>query len=334
MTQEFNQYRDKTGAQINEQQATINQFEEQLRQLTEEKDAAENQTRALQADMQSSGDQKNNEHARAIEQLTQENQQQLQQQQQQLTQRIEEADRRVSELEEQLRQKTEEHKQTSQQLDENQNQVQGQVANLQRELERRTQENQQLIDRIIAATEAINQANEELQVMTGSIEGAQNKQEIETLLNDITQQLDQSIQNISRSMQGQPLIPPRMPAIDTNTQLQLQGRQITYGQLMAGLQRKTSQLQRQGVPDEQNKYAIVLNGLRGLNNPNSANIELLLQSNNISIKENGVSGGKRKTKKNRKQKGGFTYKISSKRTGITSKSSRRSTRNSSRRSSR
>ena len=57
-------------------------------------------------------------------------------------------------------------------------------------------------------------------------------------------------------------------------------------------------------------------------------------SNNISIKENGVSGGKRKTKKNRKQNGGFTYKISSKRTGITSKSSRRSTRNSSRRSSR
>ena len=266
MTEEFKQYKDKTEAQINEQQATINQFEEQLRQLTEQKDAAENQTRALQADMQSSGDQKNNEHARAIEQLT--------------------------------------------------------------------QENQQLIDRIIAATEAINLANEELQAMTGSIEGAQNKQEIETLLNEITQQLDQSIQNISRSIQGQPPIPPQMPAIDTNTQLQLQGRQITYGQLMAGLQRKTSQLQRQGVPDEQNKYAIALNGLRGLNNPNSANIELLLQSNNISIKENGVSGGKRKTKKNRKQKGGFTYKISSKRTGITSKSSRRSTRNSSRRSSR
>jgi hypothetical protein len=167
--------------------------------------------------------------------------------------------------------------------------------------------------------------------MTGSIEGAQNKQEIEALLNDITQQLDQSIQNISRSMQGQAPMPPRMPTIDTNTQLQLQGRKISYGELITGLQRKASQLQRQGVPDEQNKYAIVINGLRGLNKPNSANIEVLLQSNSVTIKENGVFGGKRKTKKNRKQKGGFTYKISSKRRGITSKSSRRkSTLNSSR----
>lgn len=341
VTQEFNEYRDKTESKINEQQSKINQFEEQLRQITEQlrlateqKESAENQARALQANMQASGDQKDKEHALAIEQLTQENQQQLQQQQQQLTQRIEEADRKVAELEEQLRQKTEEHQQTRQQLDENQNQVQGQVANLQKEIDRLTQENQQLINRIIAATDAINQANEELQLMTGSIEGAQNKQEIEALLNDITEQLDQSIQNISRSMQGQSPMPPRMPAMDTNTQLQIQGRKISYGELITGLQRKASQLQRQGLPDQQNKYAIVINALRGLNNPNSANIELLLQSNSITIKENGVFGGKRKTKKNRKQKGGFTYKISSKRRGITSKSSRRSTRSNSRRSSR
>ena len=105
---------------------------------------------------------------------------------------------------------------------------------------------------------------------------------------------------------------------------------MTYGQLIKDLQRKSSQLQRQGLPVDKNKYIKVINSLKGLDNIDSSNIEQLLQSNDVTIKENGVSGGRRKTKKNKKQKGGYTYKKDIKRRSITYKSSRRNSRRSSR----
>jgi chromosome segregation ATPase len=352
VTQEFNEHRDRTQADINDKQNRIEQMEEQLRQLTEQlrvvtnqKENAENSLRALQAETQASGNQKDIEHAEAIRQLSEANERQLQEQRQQLTQRIEEADSVTNRLEQQLRQKIDEYQQTQQQLNDHQTQAQGQVAELQRQIDVLTQENQQLIQRLMAATQAINEANDELETIVNSVPNAQTKQEVDALLNEITQQLEQSIQNISRAAQGQqlqeqvlpppPLVASQPGRIAPNTPVQINGYNMTYGQIISQLDTKARQEAR-NTGNKDNKYKRAADQLRVLNDP--AQIPAILGTNGVNIKAgrdgNGVISGGRKTKKNRKQKGGFTYKIASKRKDITSKSSRRSSRNSSRRSSR
>jgi len=343
ITQEFNDHKGRTQTQINEQQAKIDQLEEQLRQLTEQlrvaneqKEAAENNFKALQADTQASGDEKDKAHALALAQLAEENRKQLEQQQQQLTQRIDEADKKVTELEEQLRQKTAEHEQSQQQLGENQNQAQGQVAELQRQIDVLTQENQQLIQRLMAATQAINEANDELEAIVNSVPNAQTKQEVDALLNEITAQLEQSIQNISRAAQGQPPQGTQGGQVDPNTNFEISGYNISYGQIFSQLNRKSTQLARTN-PGSDNKYKTALTQIKASRDP--ANIPTILNTNGITIKAapdgSGVISGGRKTRKNRKQKGGFTYKVGVKRRNITSTSkSRRTSRFSSRKSSR
>lgn len=336
ITQEFNDHKGRTQTQINEQQAKIDQLEEQLRQLTEhlrlaneQKESADNNLKALQADTQARGDEKDKAHAQALAQLAEENRQQLEQQQQQLTQRIDEADKQVTELQEQLRQKTAEYEQLQQQLGENQNQVQGRVAELQRQIDVLTQENQQLSQRLMSATQAINEANDELEVIVNSVPNAQTKQEVDALLNEITEQLEQSIQNISRAAQGQPL---QGGQIDPNTNFQISGYNISYGQIFSQLNRKSSQLARTN-PGSDNKYKTAFTQIKASRDP--ANIPTILNNNGIIIKAgpdgNGLISGGRKTRKNRKQKGGFTYKVGVKRRNIISTSkSRRSSRKSSR----
>jgi len=343
ITQEFNEHKNRTQTQINDNQNRIDQLEEQLRQLTEQlrvaneqKESAENNLKALQADTQAKGDEKDKAHAQALAQLAEENRQQLEQQQQQLTQRIDAADKQVTELQEQLRQKTDEHQQTQQQLGENQNQAQGQVAELQKQIDVLTQENQQLIQRLMAATQAINEANDELEAIVNSVPNAQTKQEVDALLNEITEQLEQSIQNISRAAQGQ--LPQGAQGaqggqVNSNTNFEISGYNMNYGQIISQLDKKAKQLARSN-PTAENKYKTALEQIRS----NPANTPTILTNNVITIKAgpdgSGVISGGRKTRKNRKQKGGFTYKVGVRRRSITSKSSRRTSRNSSRKSSR
>ena len=348
VTQEFNQHREATQREIDTRQNRIDEMEGQLRQLTEQlrvateqKEAAEAKANSLQTELTNQGDQQA-VHAQQIEALTKQNQERLKEQQEGLKARIAEGDAANIALHDQLQEKTREHEQALQQLNERQGLAEGQVAELQRQIQDLTQENQQLIDRIKAATEAINEANDELAAIVDSVPNAQTKQEVDALLNEITQQLEQSIQNISRAAQGQPAaqvvatpapvnqsqpklfqpnnIPANTPVQvnDTNTML--------YGVLLNELFIKSKQLARNN-PTAKNKYKEAAQELQNVVNPNE--IRNILKKNSIEVKNNKISGG-RKTRKNRKQKGGFTYKVGVKRRNIKSKSSRRSSRRSSR----
>ena len=342
VTQEFNAHKDRRESQINDQQIRINQMEEQLRQVNDQKEALERQAQALQAqalqaELSAQGDQQA-AHAKQIKDLTDENQRQLQEQEQQLTQRINDCEAKIAGFEEQLRNKDAEHQQTREQLDQNQNQAQGQVAELQRQIDVLTQENQQLIQRLMAATQAINEANDELEAIVNSVPNTQTKQEVDALLNEITQQLEQSIQNISRAAQGQPPQGAQRDQVDQNTIIKVNGINMTYGKIISELDRKAKQLARSN-PAAENKYNKALSEIRASGNP--ANVSKILTDNTITIKAgvdgSGIASGGRKTRKNRKnkkQRGGFTYRTGSKRRGITSKSIRRHSRNTSRRSSR
>ena len=81
------------------------------------------------------------------------------------------------------------------------------------------------------------------------------------------------------------------------------------------------------LPGQQgDKYRNAVKQLANLSDP--ANVSQVLASNNIAFKNGKIMGG-RKTRKIRKQKGGFTYKSTSVRKRITStatRSSRRSSR--------
>lgn len=349
INQQFTEYRDQTQAQLVERQNRIDEMEGQLANLTREKEAAENQLRELQNQIQARGDQKDIEHAEALRRLTEDTQRQLQEKDAQilqLTQRIHDYDQQILELQEQLRNKDNEHQETRNQLDQHQNQAQGQVDDLNREIERLSIENRSLVRKLIDSTEAIHQANEELELIINSIPDATQQEEVDGLLNSI----QQSIENISRAAQGQPLLgqppqpqgqPPQgqppQPRIDPNIPVQVSGYNMTYGEILSQLQIKARQEAR-STGNQDNKYNRVLIQIQNSGNP--AEIENLLRRSAVSIKRgrngNGTISGGRKTRKNRKnkQKGGFTYRTNSKRRGITLKSSRRSSRNSSRRSSR
>jgi chromosome segregation ATPase len=336
INQEFTQYKSTTENNLKGLYSEIDQLEAQLRDVTQQKESAENQTKALQADIQASGDQKDKEHAEQIDKIGQDNQRQLQEQEQQLTQKINDCEAKITDLQSQLQSKTDEHQQTSQQLDDHKTQTQGQVADLQKQIDELTKFNQELIQRLKTATEAINEANDELASIVESVPNAQTKQEVDSLLNQITQQLEDSILNISRAAQGQPMtnlvnIAPSGQPYDVET---------NFNNLMAihANNTQTNQyttfirtLKRRGAL--QNSINKIINNAQRGDQASIQQLKEILQQNRLIVPAQ--HAGKRKTmKKRRKQKGGFTYKTNSKRRSITSKASRRSSTNSSRKSSR
>ena len=103
---------------------------------------------------------------------------------------------------------------------------------------------------------------------------------------------------------------------------------MSYSTLMKQLEEKSVQVYRDtGI--ENNKYKVALEELKMVQT--AEEIGPILRNGNIDIKDNIVMGG-RKTKKNRKQKGGFIYKFNTRRK-ILSNNSRRSSKKSSKRSS-
>jgi hypothetical protein len=83
----------------------------------------------------------------------------------------------------------------------------------------------------------------------------------------------------------------------------------------------------------QNSINKIINNAQRGDQASIQQLKEILQQNRLIVPAQ--HAGKRKTmKKRRKQKGGFTYKTNSKRRSITSKASRRSSTNSSRKSSR
>jgi len=170
--------------------------------------------------------------------------------------------------------------------------------------------------RIIA--KAINEANDELQNIVNTVPNAKSKEEVDALLNEITRQIELSIQNIGRAAQGQPPANANPIKIDDATNLTLRdiGTQgdvtIPFGKLTEMVANKVSQIKNETASK---KYRDALNQLKQITDVSQ--VQDVLSRNGVSFKNNVIMGG-RKTRKNRKQKGGFLYKSSTKRKSIRS----------------
>jgi len=324
LTAKITQQENDSIAKIAQLQAKIDDYEAQLRDLTDKKTAAENQAQSLQNELQSKGDQQA-AHAEEIRKLTEETQNQLAEKEAQLVQKITDCETKIAGFEQQIKDKETELATKQQLIDEATGQAQTSAQGLQQQIDSLKAENEQLVQRLIAATEAINQSAEDLQTLMADVPNAQTKQDIETLLNDINQQIEQSIQNIGRAAQGQSVAPQTAAALArsnidpaTNVTLMDIGTQsnvtLPFGALKKMLSEKKSQLR--GNEGAAKKYKEALAKLNNINDVSE--IENILKSEGVSFKNNQIMGGRR-TRKNRKQKGGFTYRSTTRRRSITSK---------------
>lgn len=336
--QDITTQRDELLNQISSLQSIIDQKEqqlreltEQLRQLNEQKTALENQVQALNNELQNKGDQQS-AHAAEIQKLTEETQQQLKQQEEQLNAKINELQAKIEDLERQLREKDLSVNQQHQELAKQKNDVEERIIQLENEINSLKQQNELLTNNLINATQAISEAADLLQNITNNVPNVETQKEVDELIRQIAEQIEGSIENISRATQGQAprgkgsrQKPSSVNLIDINSQSPVN---IQYQDLLNMLKIKANQF------PSPNKYSQALSEIYKVNN--EADITNILNNNGISIKSGKIMGGKRSKKRHGKQKGGFTYKTNSKRKSITTSSGtqkmHRSSRNSSRRS--
>jgi uncharacterized coiled-coil DUF342 family protein len=363
-----NQLKAQFQQQISELQNKIKTYEAQMKTLSDK-------STALERDLQSRGDP--NAHARAIQELTQKSELEKSQ----LVMQVNAANTTINEL-----------KQRLQQIEQNQNQNQGQVQTLQAQINQLKQENQQLINKLMAAIQAINDATNDLRTLMDTVPNVQTKQEVDQLLSQITTQIEDSIGSLNNASQGPPPnvprssgvfsmfgsrsspppvtipgipaargikpppVPPRNftpppvppttmsssgiqftqnpmlpPRPDDNTLIAIPGRPTptTVGELKNMLRLKARSVGKPRFGGD-NKYQKVLNFID--QQPNIDEILNLLKVNGVIYKNNILMGGKKikSTKKNKKQKGGFTYKSNYKRKSITSHSNYRRSKSSKR----
>ena len=151
------------------------------------------------------------------------------------------------------------------------------------------------------------------------VPSAQTKQEIETLLDDINTQISQSIQNIGSAAQGQYDVEANLNNLMKLHSLPDKGQYLAFIKAIRDGQIQNMINQNINLAERGDTNAINL-------------LKQILTTNTIRVYPPRNIGGKRRvTRKNRKQKGGFTYKPSSKRQSLTSRiTSKRSSRRSSR----
>ena len=231
-----------------------------------------------------------------------------------LTNEITVRDNKLNDLQQQLQEKTNEVTAHAQNINTIQGQTASQIEALNQQIVDLRTENEDLIQRIIAATRAINMATASLETLSNS---SPNPQEIEQLFGMI----EQSIKDISNSLQS-----------GTNNKVQINPNQIieirdigtsnpsqlTYNTLITELTRKASE---SGNVEKYKNAKIQI-----LNATSPEAIPTILSNSNIQYKNGKIMGGKRpiykrtqRTKKNKRiklQKGGYTYKGNTKRRSI------------------
>lgn len=243
-----------------------------------------------------------------------------------LNQRIGDLGNNASQLQSQIEQLTKDSVDKQTRIE----QLQGEITALQ-------VENQDLIQRIITATQAIYESTNKLQELNNPASFN------ETELNAKFEELEDSIRQISSAIQGQPVanqnrVQKQVSKISGDTQISLldisdnQQKKLTINEVQQEIMRKANQI------PQPNKYSITLDELRKIINTGDIqgiqSIQSILDSNNITLKNSKIMGGKtkknkkgrklqktKKIRKHKKQKGGFSYKQSSKRRSISTNSS-------------
>jgi len=304
-------------------QTKIDNDEAQIRKLTEENITLKNQTDILTKELANQGETQG-QHAEQIKSQTEKFQQQYAAQEQankkqidELMANIQQRDNQILDLQKQLKEKTEEAASHAKTIDNTQNQGKTQITQLTNEIENLKQENNELVNKIKDATVAITNAINNLEILANSIPNSQTEEYINKLFSEI----ENSFQNISGVIQGQPSNNSNQTTINNispNQSVlvpQIGGPpvQIVFQNLITQLNKKKNQ------PNAGSKYSDALNELKkpGITAEEVPNI---LSKNNIYY--NQIMGGKksRSSKKIKKQRGGYIYKNSRRRRSITSKS--------------
>lgn len=334
-------------------QQKIDECEAQIRDLTaknqnltqqiEELNLAASQTGEQGAAQAATIQRMTDEHASQIEKLKQEQLAELDRLRQeneakisQLQEIVNGCDKRISDANAQAMQIGEQLNMLTRERDDARNQV----VQLQQQISQLQDQNRNLIERIVSATQVINDAMDAIQGITNDPTQQQDIEELTKSFEDVENILQQ-ISNVIQGQQGQgnlqtAIVPqPQSQRIDSNTEVIIDnsGNTMKFMELLRGLRNKINQR-----PNDPNfKYRLALEEIS--KNVDPENILQVLRKHNIDI-NNGVVVGGRKTKKIRKQHGGFIYTSSSpktRRTSRTSKSSKSgifSNSNSSKRSSR
>ena len=328
-------------------QQKIDADEAQIRQLTDENTLIKNKSDALEAELASKGNLPA-QHAEELKKQTDVFQAQLAKQQQdnqvqidKLMAQIKDREDQMAALQKQLQDKTAEADARVQSITDTQSKGQAEIVQLNKQIAELQAANDDLVQRIRAATQAIMLANENLRLLSETAPNMQSEKEVDNLLDEI----QNSIQTISNDIQGNPTQSSmyssnkqnkvKINVLDDKGQPRkidldvLRGKLIdefnkarTTGNLGAGKLEQALIFLRSG---DYNVLSDFLNnsGIRFYNNSNKM-----------------MFGGKKRTKKHRKQKGGYTYKANIKRRSvptssrgsITRSSKSRSTNRSSKRS--
>jgi exonuclease SbcC len=195
LEQDAIQQQEENRRKIDELQAKINEYEANLRKLEEQKKISQLELGAFVTGSNSKGDSEQ-ARAEAIKSATAEFQTMLENKEKELIEKIANYDAKIRDLEQQIKDKDAELTKSQEVINTEIGQAQTSAQGLQQQIEALTEENKNLTDRIIAATKAINQANDQLENIVNTVPNAKTKEEVDALLNEITQKLELSIQNI------------------------------------------------------------------------------------------------------------------------------------------
>jgi len=294
-------------SQIASNQQKIDDCENKLRLITQEKTA-------LHQELQQKGDIAT-QHSNTIEKLTQDavtlSQQkdaEFQQKEQALLAKIAECDTKINQFQQQLSDKNAEIETIKQTHDSAQGTSRTQLETLQADIDKLKLDNGNLIDRIGQATNAINEAVNTLNIVSDELSNETSQKDVYELLS----QIETSLQNISSVIQGRSIQPStNQSKLPNNTIITVQGTAKSLDTWKNLITTKIDQL-KSNNPKYVPTYQTILNNINNASNPQE--VTNLINS----IAKNGAIYGGRRTKKHRKQKGGFTYKPSSKRRSISS----------------
>jgi len=319
-------------AQIQTLQKRIDDHEANLRQLTDQNMQITQQRDALQAELTQKGD-LGAAHAEELRKMTDRHTVELQQKDAELAAQQQANAAQIKQLQDVITAKDAELNKTITDIGNNRAQLQAQIdqltrekqdkdnqiAQLQAQITALQNENQDLVNRIIAATQAIAAATNRLQELNDP--ASFNEAELDAKFQELeasVQQISNAIQgNLSGNSSGNSQGRPQIQRIPGNTRILYENTQFTFDDLRNQLQAKARQDARPN-----NKYSQALQQLQGANDEDD--VIQILQANTILTSRNGTIKGGKKTKKLRKQKGGYTYKVNSKRRSIVTSSSRSS----------
>ena len=331
---ELDQLKQQYQADVQDFQKRIDECEDKLRQLNDQNTTITAERDSIRNELEQKGD-LGTAHADELKKLTDQHAQELQQKDEQLKLIQEDNASKMKQLQDEIAAKETELNQQVADVGNNAGQLQTQIEQLTKEKQEKEDqitglqeqitglqtENQDLISRIMAATQAIIESTNRL----GELNNPDAFNEAE--LNAKFKEVEASIQQISNAIQGNSVANNQLAAgqpesvkgkLPPDTPIIIDGINFTLGSIITQLKAKKQKVKHTGEP---NKYTLALDAVYKANTPEEV-IEAL--KSNVTLKNGAIMGGKktRKNKKQRKQKGGYTYKVNSKRKSITTASIR------------